>query len=107
MTINRVVFCLVAGLASITSAACDQPEAAAEALPEGTYATQGEVRGVVTEPRLMIRIAHEDIPDYMRAMTMPFFATEAQAEGLSEGDRVRFTFRQVDDGHEIVSIERL
>lgn len=106
MTKNRFVLFLFVALSGGV-AACDSSNSeAAEVLPEGTYATRGEVRDVVTEPRLMLRIAHEDIPNYMPAMTMPFYATEGQANGLGTGDRVRFTFREVDSGHEIVSIEK-
>lgn len=57
------------------------------------------VRGVVQAPHQdgMITIQHEEIPGYMPAMTMPFYADAAEAAALSPGDRVEFEFH-VGDG---------
>ena len=38
-------------------------------------------------------MAHDDDPDYMPAMTMPFTLAESRGGRLSPGDRVRFTLR--------------
>ena len=40
-----------------------------------------------------VRIAHDDIPDYMPAMTMAFTLAEHESARLSPGDRVRFRLR--------------
>ncbi|MEO5819709.1 MAG: SCO family protein [Vicinamibacteraceae bacterium] len=41
----------------------------------------------------VVRIAHDDIPDYMPAMTMAFTLAEAESTRLVPGDRVRFDLR--------------
>ncbi|MCB9636347.1 MAG: copper-binding protein, partial [Sandaracinus sp.] len=53
-------------------------------------------------------IAHEDVPGYMPAMTMPFFAKEeGQLTPFTVGDSVEFTFEVQEGGrHEIVSISK-
>jgi len=49
---------------------------------------------VVTAPEgRRVRIAHEEIPDYMAAMTMAFTLAEGETASLAPGDRVRFTLR--------------
>lgn len=55
------------------------------------------IRGTVTEPLAgdLITIAHEAVPDYMPAMTMPFRvepSDRAQAAAMRAGDRVAFKF---------------
>lgn len=54
-----------------------------------------EVRGVVKEPYEdgSIVIEHEEIPGFMPAMTMPFFAKAEEARKLAAGDHVVFKFR--------------
>jgi len=60
------------------------------------HTTTGEVR-ILEEAT--ITIAHEEIPDFMPAMTMPFHVTEeANGEGLAVGDRVRFTLAPHEGG---------
>jgi protein SCO1/2 len=53
-----------------------------------------EVTGVIVAPvdNGTMTVAHEDIPGYMPAMTMPFALADREDGGrLSPGDRVRFT----------------
>lgn len=40
-----------------------------------------------------VRIAHDDIPDYMPAMTMAFTLADRETVRLAPGDRVRFLLR--------------
>ena len=40
-----------------------------------------------------VKIAHDDIPDYMPAMTMSFTLAEDESARLAPGDRVRFLLR--------------
>ena len=40
-----------------------------------------------------VTIAHDDIPDYMPAMTMAFTLAESESTRLAPGDRVRFKLR--------------
>jgi protein SCO1/2 len=53
------------------------------------------VRGIVRAPYAdgTISIEHEPIPNFMPAMTMPFYADQAEAGNLKPGDRVEFEFR--------------
>lgn len=56
------------------------------------YDAKGVIRGF-TEGKKAVNIAHEDIPDFMKAMTMPFDLTSpSQVDGLKEGDAVDFSF---------------
>ena len=91
------------------------PAATPSATPEreaaGATATAGpfEVAGIIDaieEDGSRASIAHEDVPDYMPAMTMPFFAgEEGQLEGFSEGDRVELRFERRSDGkHYLLSL---
>jgi protein SCO1/2 len=56
-------------------------------------ATHRPVTGiVVTAPEgRSVRIAHEEIPGYMAAMTMSFTLADGERATLTPGDRVRFT----------------
>ena len=41
----------------------------------------------------MIKIEHEEIPNYMPSMTMPFnIKNKAQVEGIKIGDKISFKF---------------
>ncbi|HEY0947801.1 MAG TPA: SCO family protein, partial [Opitutaceae bacterium] len=53
------------------------------------------VRGIVRAPYHdgAITIEHEEIPGFMPAMTMPFYADAADVRALAPGDRVEFLFR--------------
>lgn len=64
---------------------------AAEA--ERVYTVKGVVRASHDAQTGTISIQHEDIPGFMPAMTMPFYADAAEVKELSPGDRVEFEFR--------------
>lgn len=69
------------------------PAAAAAAEPEQVFTVRGIVRSPLKERTL--RIAHEPIPDYMPAMTMPFNVDPSaldEAAKLRVGDGIRFRF---------------
>jgi protein SCO1/2 len=53
------------------------------------------VTGIVVAPLEggLLRVAHEDIPGYMPAMTMAFTLAEGETTRVAPGDRVRFTLR--------------
>ena len=104
MWINALFF----GLMLFASAACEgEPADSAESLTE-SYETQGEVRRIEADAR-SITIAHEDVPGYMPAMTMPFAVEDlALLEGIEVGDQVRFTFEPRSGGqHVLMSIDKL
>ncbi len=56
-----------------------------------------------------MRIAHEAIPGYMRAMTMSFApCPSVETRGLAVGDRVAFRFTRGEGGHFLIlSLRRL
>ena len=58
-----------------------------------------DVRGVVTAPPAegRVMVAHEEIPGYMPAMTMPFAVAPEAVPAVRAGDRVRFTLRVSED----------
>lgn len=67
----------------------------------GVEAKRYTVRGVIKNidvAKKRVSIAHEDIPGFMNAMTMPFDVKDASLlTGLAVGDAVSFSFT-VDDG---------
>ncbi len=56
-----------------------------------TYAVSGVVTAAPAEGRVMV--AHDEIPGYMAAMTMPFAVDPTRPPAVRPGDRVRFTLR--------------
>jgi Cu(I)/Ag(I) efflux system periplasmic protein CusF len=55
------------------------------------------------EGRKSARIAHDDIPDYMKAMTMTFDArSPEQLKDLEKGDEVAFSFTEESDGRYLI-----
>lgn len=68
-----------------------------------TYAATGTLKSFSNDRRT-VTIAHDDIPGYMNAMTMPFeLGASARADGLAGGDRVRFTFTATDEGRRVIT----
>jgi Cu(I)/Ag(I) efflux system periplasmic protein CusF len=63
-------------------------------------------RGVIVgfgEGRAFVRIKHEDIPGYMRAMTMPFEpAANISLANFAIGDVVEFGFDESEEGRRII-----
>jgi Cu/Ag efflux protein CusF len=99
--------CLVLALAlGACDSSTDAPEApAAENPGPARYTTAGTIEHLTP---MRAEIAHEEVPGYMPAMTMPFFAKEeGQLTSFTVGDRVSFTFEVQEGGrHEIVSITK-
>lgn len=66
------------------------------------------VTGLVLAPAdgAVVSIAHDEIPGFMPAMTMPFtLASEAEAARLRPGDRVRFTLRLEEGRSSVEDVE--
>jgi protein SCO1 len=87
------------------------PTAASTASPEkkrekGKRSTDYQLKGVVKKVDLArgsVTIAHEAIPGFMGAMTMPFFPTDrGELEGVAFGDEVEATLH-VDEQDGVVS----
>lgn len=80
--------CVVAAGAVLFVTGCGRPDRGAT---ERTFEVTGVVRAPLADGRIVIE--HEEIPGFMPAMTMPFFARdEPDIVKLRAGDRVRFRF---------------
>ncbi len=75
--------------------------------PVQTFQVQGQIRQVELVEKT-IRIAHEEIPNYMPAMTMPFTVKDAGLlDGLSAGDAVQFELSVTSGDSWISRIEKI
>lgn len=92
---------LVTAIALMWVAACTEDEASGE--PDGTYTTRGILARLPSNnPGTEIHIKHEAIDDFegregkvvgMNSMTMAFEPADGlELDGLSKGDKVKFTF---------------
>ncbi len=92
-----------------------QPEKSAERAAETTAATdtasrrpyvaQGVLRSVTPSGSHAV-IAHEDIPGFMSAMTMPFELTDPTVlDAVAPGDAIVFVFTSGPEGVHIRSVE--
>ncbi|MEW6211825.1 MAG: copper-binding protein [Acidobacteriota bacterium] len=71
------------------------------------FCGKGEVVSIA-EDAMSIVIRHERIEDFMEAMTMRFKAEDRDViEGLTPGDRVRFTLRDTPTLTRLVFIEKI
>lgn len=79
----------------------------AQPVPTQTFQVRGQIRGLdITNA--VIRIAHEEIPDYMPAMTMPLPVKDpALFDGLSAGDNVQFELAVTEDDSWISHIQKI
>lgn len=104
---RTVLVAMLALLPTVVVPALGCGAASSEAQQRAEYDTRGVVRSIDREQRT-ITIAHENVPGYMPAMTMPFeLSSMDQVEGISPGDRVEFRFRAEAGGrHVIVSIRK-
>ncbi len=67
-----------------------------QAKSQSSYDVTGVIREKISETSLLI--SHDEIPDFMAAMTMAFdLADPRDGTALQIGDRVRFRLRPVDD----------
>ncbi len=72
----------------------------------GTYQAKGVIKSF-GDGRRSVKIAHEEIPGYMKAMTMPFSVGSAsQLDGLNEGDAVEFSFVEAGGGQVIKTLQK-
>jgi Cu/Ag efflux protein CusF len=85
--------------------AATRDAAQSRAITGGSWTARGIVRLVQRDSGL-VWLTHEDIPDLMEGMTMPFHAaSEKLLDGLSPGDPVRFTLK-AEDGRLLVTAIR-
>jgi protein SCO1/2 len=72
-----------------------------------TFQVHGQIRAVDVAGKT-IRIAHEEIPDYMPAMTMPFPVKDADIlKGFSPGEKVQFELMVTENDSWISHIEKI
>lgn len=97
---------LMAGV--VLAVAIQRPEHKPEArLSEQRFHVRGEVRGIDLVAQ-SIRIKHEEIPNYMAAMTMPFNVRESSIlKNLKLGDQVGFELVVTKDDSWVASIQKL
>jgi protein SCO1 len=103
------ILCLAVATAGVVLAVVNQKAARKTEIPPDVqrYHVRGEVRGIDAESK-QIRIKHEEIPNYMAAMTMPFDIRDtALLGGLRAGDEVGFELVVTEDDSWIASIQKL
>jgi len=72
-----------------------------------TFEVLGQIRSIDASNKT-VRITHEEIPDYMPAMTMPFPVKDvALLKGLAAGDSVQFQLAVTDDDSWIARIDKI
>lgn len=86
------------------------PFAAAPPVPRAAsverHGTRGVLRAIATD-RSSVTIAHEDIPNFMKAMTMPFdVLNPTLLDGLRVGQKISFEFFESPDGRLVIDVIR-
>lgn len=108
LRLQLAFFCSIAGFASIGNPLRSEAPSPAESheAAERVFTVNGIVRQPARDGRIII--AHQDIPGYMPAMTMPFnVADTPDVTELKPGDRVRFQLHVTDDASRADHFERL
>lgn len=99
---------LIALLSVGSSTACARGQAGerGSGVAAAAYTTNGVVKSIDAAQKGVL-IAHEDIPGYMRAMTMLFDLRDMeQVKGIAPGDKVTFTFTDEGGGRLVVQAIR-
>ena len=95
MTTKRLLMLLVVAMA-ITVTVVQTRRAGSAGSAARAFQVTGTVTSPIADRRVMV--AHENIPGYMPAMTMPFAVAADETASLHAGDRVRFTLRVTAEG---------
>ena len=88
-------------LTMVVGSACSRQETTQEVEVQPavvTYPLRGEVISVDTEQNVLI-VQHDEIPDYMPAMTMEFSVSPGDAMNAKEGQHIRAVLIPSDTGH--------
>lgn len=95
-------------LAVLALASCKRPESAVSTEPPPqTFMVQGFLRAIDFAGR-SVTVEHEDIPDYMPSMTMPFdVKTMSEVEPLSAGDAIEFKMIVTDKSSWIEGVRKI
>ena len=90
-----IFFCL-----SIFTSACSKSP---PSKPDGSYQTKGVLQRIDLNG-LRLVIAHDEIPNYMAAMTMAFEPAESLSiEGIVAGDAIEFSFIPAGNGRFVIT----
>jgi protein SCO1/2 len=74
---------------------------------ERTFTLQGQVQSLDT-PRKLLVVKHEEIKNFMPAMTMPYEVQEAKAlDGLAPGDLINATLVVFSNGAHLTNIKKV
>lgn len=98
MKSNILMLSLV--LVLLTGIGCSRQESATETATEPkevTYLLKGEILSVDREQHRLL-VQHEEIPDYMPAMTMEFIVSPGDAANAQEGQHIRAEMVPSKDG---------
>lgn len=108
--VKGLLFGVVTALPLLLWTGCSRPTSSSADRTAGLL-QEYDVRGVVLElnpARSNLIVRHEEIPGYMRAMTMPFAVRDTNLlTGLSVGDTIRFRLRVTEDDGWITSLEKV
>jgi Cu/Ag efflux protein CusF len=96
------VAAVVLAASSVSGIAAANAVTVSPIVAAATYQATGTVKSFGPD-RAWVNIAHDDIPGYMKAMTMSFRPRSAdQLAKLAAGDAVRFQFVVLDDGRRVL-----
>jgi protein SCO1 len=104
-----ITLCALTSLAVLSTVALHYRNQPTESVASATktFEVRGQIRGLDVANKT-VRITHEEIPDYMPAMTMPFTVKDtALLNALSAGDSVQFQLAVTDDDSWIAHIEKI
>jgi protein SCO1 len=105
--VGRTSLAIIGALALVFYAGCGAQTEGDPAAGERVFDVRGIVRAIA-EDRETITVAHEEIPGFMPAMTMPFYLKEPSlADGLAPGDPVAFRFVVGENNSWIDRIEKV
>lgn len=108
--VKELLLGVVTALLLLLWTGCSRPPSPSAERSTPTW-QEYDVRGVVVElnpARSNLVVRHEEIPGYMRAMTMPFAVRDTNLlKDLSVGDTIRFRLRVTEDDGWIESVEKL
>jgi protein SCO1/2 len=108
-SLKLILLCAAALTGAITTILIQRQPAHPRAVApiEQRFHVRGEIRGIDGEAK-QIRIKHEEIPDYMAAMTMPFDVRDSGLlRGLKIGDEIGFELVVTREDSWISSIQKL
>ena len=96
----------VSMLASACGGAAGPSNAPSSVASADARSTSGTIAEVRDDGRVLV-ISHDEIPGYMRAMTMPFeVEAGAREASLQKGDTITFTFVEQDGKRVITRLAR-